>query len=132
MQKVSFLKGLAKKLPLSWVWAYFKDVDTLQPDKVTQHYTEDGQFRFANNPPAQGKAAINQLLADFYANLQAISHRNVGLWLGDNSAVFEAEVTFTRKDNSQIMLPCASILRRRGTKVYDFRMVMDVSPVTNS
>ena len=108
-------QGIGKEITAEWVWAYFQHVDTLQPDKVTQHYTEDGQFRFANNPPAQGKAAINQLLADFYANLKAISHRNVGLWLGDNSAVFEAEVTFTRKDNSQIMLPCASILRRRGT-----------------
>ncbi len=125
-------QGIGKEITAEWVWDYFQDVDTLHPDKVTQHYTEDGQFYFANNPPAQGKAAINQLLAGFYANLQAISHRNVGLWLGNNSAVFEAEVTFTRKDDSQIMLPCASILRRRGTKVYDFRMDMDATPVTNS
>ena len=125
-------QGIGKDITAEWVWAYFQDVDTLVPSKVIQHYTEDGQFYFANNLPAQGKAAIEKMLAEFYSNLQAISHRNVGLWLGDNSAVFEAEVTFTRKDGSQIILPAASILRRRGTQVYDFRMDMDASPVTQS
>ncbi len=126
------VQGNGKDITADWVWNYFRDVDSFDPDNVVQHYTEDGQFRFANQEPARGKTAIAQLLAEFYKNLQAMSHRNVGLWLGDNSAVFEAEVTFTRKDGSQLTLPAASIIRRRGELVFDFRMVMDVSPVLNA
>lgn len=125
-------EGIGKDITAEWVWNYFRDVDSFDPDNVVQHYTEDGQFRFANQDPTRGKVAIAQLLAEFYQNLQAMSHRNVGLWLGNNSAVFEAEVTFTRKDSSQLTLPAASIIRRRGELVYDFRMIMDVSPLLNA
>jgi SnoaL-like domain len=126
------VEGIGKDIMAEWVWNYFRDVDSFDPNNVTKHYTENGQFRFANQEPVRGKEAIAQLLAEFYQNLQAMSHRNVGLWLGNNSAVFEAEVTFTRKDGSQLTLPAASIIRRSGELVYDFRMIMDVSPVLNS
>jgi hypothetical protein len=126
------VEGTGQEITAEWVWNYFRDVDSFDPNKVTQYYTEDGQFRFANQEPVQGKSAIAQMLSEFYQNLQSMNHRNVGLWLGENSAVFEAEVTFIRKDGSQVTLPAASIIRRRGELVYDFRMIMDVSPVLNA
>lgn len=126
------VQGIGKDITAQWVWNYFRDVDSFDPNQVTKHYTEDGQFRFANQEPVRGRAEIAQLLTEFYENLQAMNHRNVGLWLGNNSAVFEAEVAFTRKDNSQLTLPAASIIRRRGELVFDFRMIMDVSPVLNT
>ncbi|GAP98020.1 nuclear transport factor 2 family protein [Leptolyngbya sp. NIES-2104] len=126
------VQGTGKDITAEWVWNYFRDVDSFDPENVVKHYTEDGQFRFGNQEPARGKAAIAQMLSEFYKNLQSMSHRNVGLWLGDNSAVFEAEVTFTRKTGDRIVLPAASIIRRRGELVEDFRMIMDGSPLLKS
>lgn len=122
-------QGQGSDITADWVWDYFRDVDTLDAQAVTQHYTDDGQFRFANQEPARGKAAIEDMLQQFYGNVRDMKHRNTGLWLGDNTAVFEADVTFTRPDGSTVVIPASSIIRRRGDLVEDFRIIMDASPI---
>jgi ketosteroid isomerase-like protein len=114
-----------------WVRNYFKTVDTLNPDAIVTYFTDDGKFRFSNQPPAVGKQAIRDALAQFFATIQAMHHEKTGLWLGDdgNSAVWEADVTYIRKNGTQVTLPCASILRSRNDQIDDFRMIMDISPV---
>lgn len=117
-----------------WVRNYFKTVDTLDADAIAANFANDGKFRFSNQPPAEGKQAVRDSLAQFFETIQAMHHENTGLWLGDdgNSAVWEADVTYTRKNGTQVILPCASILRSRNDKIYDFRMNMDISPVYDS
>jgi ketosteroid isomerase-like protein len=122
-------QGTATGLTAAWVWQYFADVDTLDPARVARHYPADGRFRFGNAPPAVGPDAVRAALADFYTHVRGMAHRNTGLWLGDDSAVFEAEVTFTRPDGSAVTVPAVSILRGRDGRVADFRMVMDAAPL---
>lgn len=111
------------------VWSYFSDVDSLDPQAVVAHYAASGRFRFANQPPAVGHGAIRQVLSGFYATLRAMNHRNTGLWLGELSAVFEAEVDFTLRDGRVVTVPAVSVLRREGQRVIDFRFVMDAAPL---
>lgn len=92
-------------------------------------YTESSTFRFGNAEPVRGRTAIEGMLADFYTHITAMEHRNTGLWLGDNSAVFEAEVTFQRRDDTRLTIPSSSILRLRGAVIHDFRMIMDAAPI---
>lgn len=112
-----------------WVKNYFATVDKLNVDDIIANFVEDGQFRFGNAQPAVGKEAIQDALGEFFSAIKAMHHENVGLWLGDNSAVFEAEVTYTRQDGTTVTLPCASILRFRDNFICDFRMIMDAAPV---
>lgn len=114
-----------------WVHNYFKVVDTLDADEIATHFTDDGKFRFSNQPPAMGRQAVRDALAHFFTTIQAMHHEKVGLWIGEdgNSAVWETDVIYTRKNGTQITLPCASILRSRNDQIYDFRMNMDISPV---
>ena len=114
-----------------WVRNYFKTVDTLDANAIAAHFTNDGKFRFGNQPPAEGKQAVRDSLAQFFATMQTMHHESTGLWLGEdgNSAVGEADVTYTRPNGTQITLPCASILRSQNDQIYDFRMNMDISPV---
>lgn len=76
--------------PEEWVRGYFAGVDTLEPDAVTRHFAPDGRFRFGNDSPAVGHAAITAMLEKFYGQLAAMRHENTGLWTGEDSAVFEA------------------------------------------
>lgn len=117
-----------------WVRNYFKTVDTLDADAIAANFTDDGKFRFGNQPPAEGKQAVRDALAQFFATIQSMHHENTGLWLGEdgNSAVWEVDVTYTRQNGTQITLPCASILRSQNDKIYDFRMNMDISPIYDS
>jgi ketosteroid isomerase-like protein len=123
-----------------WVRNYFKTVDTLNADAIVAHFTNDGKFRFGNQPLAIGKSVIRDALAQFFETIQTMHHESTGIWLGDdgNSAVWEADVTYGRPNGTQVMLPCVSILRSRSVsngeshddaQIYDFRMNMDISPV---
>ena len=112
-----------------WVREYFASVDKLNVDNIIANFVEDGRFRFGNAEPAVGKEAIRDALAEFFSAINAMHHENVGLWLGDNSAVFEAQVTYTRRDGTTVTLPCASILHFRDNFIYDFRMLIDAAPV---
>lgn len=114
-----------------WVRNYFTTVDTLDVDAIAAHFTEDGKFRFSNQPLAIGKQAVRDALAQFFETIAAMHHESIGIWLGDdgNSAVWEADVTYTRLNGTQVTLACASILRSQNDQIYDFRMNMDISPV---
>ncbi|MCC5623608.1 nuclear transport factor 2 family protein [Nostoc sp. CHAB 5715] len=114
-----------------WVRSYFKTVDTLDAEAIATHFTDDGKFRFSNQPPAIGRQAVRNALAQFFETIEEMHHESTGLWFGDdgNSAVWEADVTYTRKNGIQVTLPCVSILRSHNDQIYDFRMNMDISPV---
>lgn len=114
-----------------WVRNYFKTVDTLDAETIAANFTDDGKFRFGNQPPAVGKQTVRDTLAQFFATIQAIHHENTGLWLDEdgNSALWEADVTYTRQNGTRITLPCASVLRSQNDQICDFRMNMDISPV---
>ena len=117
-------QGQGVGVDADFVWRYFGDVDTMDPNRVTPYYAEGGTFRFANHPSARG------LLAGFYGTIRSMSHHATGLWLGDRTAVFEAEAVFERPDSSTASLPAVSVIRldEQG-KIADFRFVMDAAPL---
>ncbi|MEO1006241.1 MAG: nuclear transport factor 2 family protein [Cyanobacteria bacterium J06638_38] len=125
-------QGTDIDIDAEWVWNYFRDVDSLNPQRVTQHYQQDGTFRFANHPPVQGLKEIETLLTNFYRQIQSMEHINTGLWLGNNSAVFEAEVIFVRHDGAKVEIPAISIIRRQEALIKSFMFVMDASPLQNN
>ena len=133
MQKNNVVpQGAGTNITPEWVWRYFRDVDSLDPAQVVQHYHSRGTFQFSNQPPVEGQKAITELLANFYQQIQGMDHPNTGLWLGDNSAVFEAVVTFTRQDGSKIEIPAISTIRRKDSLIESFLFVMDASPIAHA
>ena len=69
----------------AWIADYFTMVDRLDPEELATWYTEDGSFRFTNQPPAQGKAAIIAALQQFYGLLQSMHHEETGCWADGHS-----------------------------------------------
>ena len=114
-----------------WIAAYFAEVDRMDPHGLLAWYAEDGSFRFAGQPRVTGKAAIAEVLAQFYASIAGMRHEVTGVWIDADAAsgVWEAEVSFTRHDGSQVAIPAVSVLRTRGGLVRDFRFVMDAAPL---
>jgi ketosteroid isomerase-like protein len=113
----------------AWIAAYFAEVDRMSPDGLVAWYTDDGRFRFGNNPAVQGKAAVADVLRGFYGSITSMSHARTGCWVDGESGVREAEVTFGLPDGRTITIPAVSVLRTRDGKVDDFRMVMDAAPL---
>ncbi len=125
-------QDFGKGITADFVWKYFKDVDTMIPEKVTQYYNEDSVFKFGNAPAVQGSREIRKTLDNFYQLINSMEHHNTGLWLGDNNGVFEANVHFKTKSGEIVVIPAVSIMRLEKNKIKDFRMVMDASPLFNN
>ena len=114
-----------------WVAAYFADVDRLDPSLLLRWYVEDASFRFAGHPPVVSKAPISEMLSGSFGTIAAMHHARTGVWIDPDggSAVWEAEVSFTRKDGTVLVLPAMSALRLKDGLVRDFRFVMDPAPI---
>jgi len=114
----------------AWITDYFAMVDTLDPGELVDWYTDDGSFRFANQPPAEGKAAIVAALEQFYGLINAMRHEKTGCWADADSGVFEAMARFETKDGRSIAIPAVSTLRMKGGKIHRFLFVVYAAPVT--
>ena len=78
-----------------------------------------------------GKAAIVEVLSQFYGSIAGMRHDRTGVWIDEpaQSGVWEADVTFTKADGAQVVIPAVSVLRMRDGLVDDFRFVMDAAPL---
>ena len=119
-----------KSFGVDWMVDYFAMVDTRDVDEFLTWYADDARFRFANNPPAVGHAAIRAGLEPFYALITAMRHERTGAWADADSGAFEAVAHFTLTGGREVALPAVSTMRVRGGLVHDFRFVMDASPIT--
>lgn len=116
----------------AWLGDYFTMVDRLDPDELVTWYTEDGSFRFANQPPAKGTSAIAAALKQFYGLIVSMHHEKTGCWADATSGAWEAIAHFETKDGRTLALPAVSTLRLRDGLVEEFRFVMDASPITQN
>ena len=119
----------AKPFGEHWIIDYFAMVDNLDPAELVGWYTDDATFRFANQPPAQGKAAIIAALNQFYGLIISMRHEKTACWADAASGAFEAIAHFSTKDGHTLALPAVSTLRVRGGLVHSFLFVMDATPI---
>lgn len=114
---------------MSWVHDYYHTVDTMNMDAYLAYHTDDVRLRFANNPTAEGKAAVAGGLHHLWEALSSLKHDFTEIWEVDNVAIVEANITYVRKDGHTVVLPCVTVLRRQGDLVDDVRINMDLSPL---
>lgn len=112
-----------------WIAGYFAMVDRLDPDKLVTWYTDDASFRFANQPSAQGKAAITAALKRFHGLITSARHEVTGCRANLDGGAWEAIAHFETKDGQTLALPAVSTLRVRGGLIREFPFVIDASPI---
>ena len=113
-----------------WVKAHYRDVDSLDAEKVAAWFTDDGTVVFANHPPVVGRSAIKAALGDFMSSIRGMRHEFGNVWEVGATTVFEARVTYTSKDGaSTVVIPAATFLERRGDKIASCRIYVDHAPL---
>jgi hypothetical protein len=107
----------------------FKTIDQMNPDKFVSFLTDDAGFRFGNAPAVVGKEAIKKAVAGFFSSIKSISHKNLNLWVNQDTIVYQGEVTYTRHDGSQLTLPFVNIFGMKGDKIKDYLIYIDINPL---
>jgi ketosteroid isomerase-like protein len=116
----------------AWMTEYFAMVDRRDPDELVTWYTDDASFRFANQPPVVGKAAITAALREFYGRITSMRHEKTGAWADATSGAFEAIAHFATPDGRTFALPAVSTMRLRDGRIHEFRFAMDASPILSA
>jgi uncharacterized protein (TIGR02246 family) len=107
----------------------FKAIDAKDADSFVSYLTEDAVFRYGSGDAVKGREAIREYVAGFFGTIQALQHRVTETWGQDGSLVCQGEVTYTKLDGNEIILPFVNVFRLDKERVRDYRIYIDPSPL---
>lgn len=118
------------KATANWVENFYREVDKLDIECLSECIAEDIEVHFGNNPPIHGKAAALETFRHFWGTIAGMSHKREELILVGNLGVLMATVTYTRLDNSTVPLPVASYVRKNAQgKIDRLWVYLDLAPL---
>jgi SnoaL-like domain len=107
----------------------FSDIDSLEPERFTQHLAEDVTMRFGNAEEVHGRDAVHDVWAGFCEGVDGVSHSGLRRWESDEGTVAEADVTYTKKDGGKVTVPVVTIYREGDGGIDDYRVFIDLTPL---
>ncbi len=107
----------------------FGAVDARDAAAFAAFLAADGEFRFGNAPPVVGRDAVRDAVAGFFAAIGGCRHRLLRTWQSEGAVACEGEVTYTRRDGSQLTLPFANVFVLRGNEIASYRIYIDNAPL---
>lgn len=109
--------------------ALFSAIDERDVDQFVQFLTPDATFRFGSAPPVQGRQAIADAVAGFFATIAGCSHR-LDRTVADGGAVIcEGEVSYQRQDGSSVTLPFVDVFEMDGELIDQYKIYLDIGPL---
>jgi len=113
----------------SWIGDLFASIDRRDTPAFAGFLAEDATFRFGNQEPVHGRAAIADAVDQFFQHLAGVEHRIEKSWEVDDAVIVTGEVTYTRLDGSEVTLPFADVFQMRGRLVREYLIYIDVTPL---
>ena len=107
----------------------FSRGEAFDADGFVTFFTDTPLYQFGNFEVCFDKAAIKKSANNFFSQINAVYHNIKMMWEVGDLVFVEMDVTYWRKDNSVVSLPCFDIFRLEGDKFSELRIFMDVNPV---
>ncbi|MEE4639179.1 MAG: nuclear transport factor 2 family protein [Wenzhouxiangella sp.] len=115
--------------PERWIAEFFESIDCMDADGFAAHFCADGGFRFANQTPLVGTAAIAGGAGAIFGMLNAIRHDLIKHWLADGDLLVEGIVHYHRaSDGRRFAFPFLSVFEFEGTApgpIRSYRVFVD-------
>jgi len=110
----------------------YRAIDAKSSVGMCEFLTENSSFRFANLPVIEGKSNIIEFLDGFFESIKAIKHTEFEYWNAENNWFVMGYVTYTRHNDSQLIVPFAVHLKMNGDLIREFLIFGDMSELYNS
>lgn len=113
-----------------WAADFFRTVDTKDIDKLAAWLADDVELRFGNGPTTVGKGIARDSLGRFFETIAGLRHVSEGRVLQGDVIVQFSQVTYTRRDGSQVTVPAATKFRRADDgRVAQLWVFIDLAPL---
>ena len=112
-----------------WLTSIGKVIDAKDAQGFANFITEDGTFRFGNNPDVVGRDNIRDYVAAFFSMIHSSEHEIVNHWKGDGTVVWQGSVKYTRLDKKQVTVPFTNIFNMHGNLIKDYLIYIDNTPL---
>ena len=112
-----------------WVTQLFRSVDNMDSDGFATFLADDANFKFGNADVVAGREQVGKAVADFFGSIKALHHDVLNVWEVPGTVVTELRVTYTRKDGKKVSVPCVNLFGMQGTKIRDYKIFIDITPV---
>ena len=108
----------------------FVATDTFDVEQVLPFLDENVWFKFGNAEPLTSRQQFKEMVIDFNASLTGIRHEIIDLWAPEENVVVSVlAVYYSRRDGSEISLPCVDVFRITDGKITRYEIFMDINPV---
>jgi ketosteroid isomerase-like protein len=108
----------------------FAALDALDVPAMAALVSDDVRMRFGNGDLVEGKEAFVQAGEAFAASIAGIRHEIHWLRAVDDVVIAEMDVHYKRLDGGELTLPCCNTFRVRDGLIVDYRIYMDISPLS--
>ena len=112
-----------------WVKRLFSSVDNMDTEAFLDFLADDALFRFGSEQAVTGKEAIRETIDGFFASIKGLRHEILETWFEAGTVICQGEVTYTRKDDSDITIPFVNILRMGGNRIREYLIYIDIKPL---
>src|SRR5438045_8781252 len=83
----------------------FAAIDAMDAEKFVSYLTPDVKFRFANNEPALGRAAVTEGVEGFWSMIGGLTHHILAVHEIGDIVVAQIAVEYLRKDGKSVTVP---------------------------
>ena len=112
-----------------WLQGLFDSVDARDTPRFLGFLSPDAEFRFGSAPAAKGREQIGVAVDGFFSTIAGCSHHLANTWAGDGTIACEGEVTYRRRDGSEITLPFANVFEMTGHLIGRYKIYIDIAPL---
>ena len=113
----------------AWWSDLFASIDAKNSLGFVEFLSPDAEFRFGNAPAVVGRADIAAAVAGFFETIARSRHDIVRTWHDAATRVCQGEVTYGRRDGSEITLPFVNVFEMQGNKVARYSIYIDIAPL---
>lgn len=112
-----------------WLNGLADTIDSQNAKKFSEYITENGSFRFGNQPEVTGRKAIEDYVAAFFGMIKGSKHQTVNFWDTGDDIIWEAKVTYTRMDDKKVEVNFTNVFNMKGDLVDRYKIYIDNTPL---
>ena len=118
-----------RNAPVAWLDGLFDSVDSLDTPRFVSYLSPHAEFRFGSAPAVSGTEQIAAAVDGFFSTIGGCSHNVRNTWAGIDTIAVEGDVTYRRKNGSEITLPFTNVFDMSGELISGYRIYIDIAPL---